>query len=54
METILHLTPLQTFFALAVNLWMFIIFPLIVIRKINHITEILESQLESDQPEDSN
>lgn len=50
MEQIFHLTPLQSLIVLALNAWLFIIFPVIVIRKLNYMTAIMEAQME--QPED--
>ena len=51
MENFFNLSPLQTFFVLALNAWIVIIFPVIVIRKINYLTELLESQLSDDNTE---
>jgi hypothetical protein len=53
MENLLNLSPVQIFFALALNAWMFVIFPIIVLRKINYMTELLEAQFEqNDQSSD--
>ncbi len=58
METVFNLTPSQSFFFLALNAWIFIIFPVIVIRKLNRLTEIVESYFyaedEDDQDQDNN
>jgi len=51
MENIFHLTPAQSLFVLALNAWMFIIFPVLVIRKINYLTALLESQFEQGEQE---
>ena len=52
MENILHLSPLQAFLVVAIQIWLFVIFPVIVIRKINYITELLEAQFDEDQADD--
>ena len=49
MENLLQMTPLQFSIALAINVWMFVIFPVIVIRKLNYMTAILESQYYRDE-----
>ena len=55
METVFNLTPSQSFFFLALNAWIFIIFPVIVIKKLNYLTQILESHLyEEDQDDQDN
>ena len=53
MENLLQMTPLQLSIALAINIWMFVIFPVIVIRKLNYLTEILESQYYSDENQEN-
>ena len=53
MENILQMTPLQFSIALAINVWMFVIFPVIVIRKLNYMTQILESQYYSDETQEN-
>ncbi len=45
MENLINLTPLQSVIILALNLWIFVIFPIIVIRKINYMTGLLETQI---------
>jgi len=52
MENVLALTPTQQFFILAIHAWMFIIFPLLVIRKLNRITNLLETQAYEEDSED--
>lgn len=44
MESLLQMSPLQFAVALAINIWMFVIFPVIIIRKLNYMTHILEAQ----------
>jgi hypothetical protein len=44
MENILNLTPVQSLFIVALNVWMFVIFPVIIIKKINYLTAIIEAQ----------
>ncbi len=41
-------TPLQALLALAFQMWM-IIFPIVLIRKINYLTELLHEHLDSHQ-----
>jgi len=53
MENILNLSPVQAFFVVLLNAWIFVIFPLIVIRKLNYLTELLESQCQGDAPDES-
>jgi hypothetical protein len=52
MESLLQMTPLQFAIALAINIWMFVIFPIIVIRKLNYMTQILEAQYYRDETQD--
>ncbi len=52
METVINFTPTQTFFFLALNAWIFVIFPVIVIKKLNYMTDILESQYYQEDSED--
>ncbi len=51
MENFLNLTPVQTFFVLLLDAWIIIIFPLIVIRKLNYLTELIESQIQDEPTE---
>ena len=51
MENILNLTPGQSLIILALNAWIFVIFPVLVIRKLNYLTALLESQLVQDDQE---
>ena len=54
MENVLALTPVQQFFILAMHTWMFLIFPIMVIRKLNNISNLLESQTyEEDDGDDT-
>ncbi len=41
-------TPFQAFLALAFQMWM-IIFPIVLIRKINYLTELLHDHLDGHQ-----
>lgn len=50
MENVLNnLSPAQMFLGMALNIWIFIIFPVLVIRKLNYMTYILESQFYSEE-----
>ncbi len=52
MEGLLEsMTPSQKFLLLAFNVWFYIIFPVIVIRKLNYLTRIMEAQFEQDDAE---
>lgn len=51
MENLLSITPLQALLILALNAWILIIFPILVIRKLNYLTALLESQFDEDEPE---
>ena len=46
----LSVTPVQAMLALAFQLWM-IVFPVILIRKINYLTDLLHDHLDSHQDE---
>jgi hypothetical protein len=48
MENILNLTPGLSFVILALNAWIFVIFPVLVIKKLNYLTALLESQFVQD------
>ncbi len=41
-------TPLQAIFSLALQIW-FIAFPIILIRKINYLTDIVEEQFDQNK-----
>jgi len=53
MENFLQMSPLQFAIALAINIWMFVIFPVIVIRKLNYMTQILEAQYYSQEDQEN-
>ena len=44
----LTVTPFQAILALAFQMWM-IIFPIVLIRKINHLTNLLHDHLDEHQ-----
>ena len=46
------LTPIQQLLTMAFQIWM-IIFPIILIRKINYLTTLLEEQFTSDENNDN-
>jgi hypothetical protein len=52
MENVLSLTPGQQFFIMAVYSWMFIGFPVLVLRKLNQITGLLEAQVYDEEEEE--
>ena len=52
MDSVLSLSPGQQFFVVAINAWMFVIFPILVLRKLNNITGLLESQVYEEDEED--
>ncbi len=46
-------TPLQMILSLAFQVWI-IVFPILIIRKLNHLTALLESKKnDEEQPEES-
>jgi len=49
----LSVTPFQALLALAFQVWM-IIFPILLIRKINYLTDLLHEHLDEHKPESSN
>jgi len=48
MENIMiQFTPLQAFVALAFDVWVIVV-PLLILRKLNYLTELLQSYLDTD------
>lgn len=45
-----NLSPIQVLFSLAFQLWI-IVFPIIIIRKLNFLTELLQVRDQSDEEE---
>ncbi|HOW36023.1 MAG TPA: hypothetical protein PL155_06395 [Candidatus Omnitrophota bacterium] len=43
------LTPIQLYISLAIQIWLVVVFPVIVIRKLNHLSELLEGRDSADQ-----
>ncbi len=49
MESMLsQITPVQMFFMFAIQIWVVVIFPVIVFRKLNYLTQLVESQFEDE------
>lgn len=48
----LNLTPWQVILSLAFQIW-FIVFPIILLRKINYLTALIQDQFYSDSEEES-
>ena len=46
----LSITPMQVLLSLAFQAWI-IIFPILILKKLNHIVELLHAQLEDDDHE---
>lgn len=47
MEAMLSgVSPMQLFVMFLIQLWVVVVFPIIVIRKINYLTALVESQFE--------
>ena len=45
MEAMLsQISPVQMFFMFAIQIWVVVIFPIMVFRKLNYLTELVESQ----------
>lgn len=53
MENVFNLTPLQSLLIIALNIWIFVIFPTIVIKKLNYMTDLLESHFYNSDESDS-
>lgn len=51
METLLQLTPAQQLFILAVQVWIVVLFPWLLLTKLNHISQLLEMQFQDDDDE---
>ncbi len=49
----LSVTPFQALLALAFQAWM-IVFPIILIRKINYLTDLLHEHIDGDAQQSSN
>jgi len=49
----LSVTPFQAILALAFQVWM-IVFPIILIRKINYLTDLLQDHLDEQSPKSPN
>ena len=47
----INLTPLQALLSLALEIWI-IVFPIILIRKINYLTALIQSSMHGPQHED--
>ena len=49
MEAMLgQITPLQMVVMFAIQLWVVVIFPVMVFRKLNYLTELVESQFKEE------
>ncbi len=54
MESMMNqMSPLQMFGVIASQLWLYVIFPVMVFRKINYLTQLVESQFEEETDETS-
>jgi hypothetical protein len=49
----LSVSPFQAILALVFQVWM-IVFPILLIRKINYLTDLLEEHLNEDSPKSPN
>ena len=47
-NSFIQLTPLQVFIALAFDVWIIVI-PIIILRKLNYLTDLLQSTLDTDK-----
>lgn len=50
-EMLNHVSTPQLIVMFLIQLWVVVIFPYIVLRKLNYLTELVESQFEQDTPE---
>ncbi len=48
-----QITPLQMFFMFAIQIWVVVIFPVIVFRKLNYLTKLIESQFEEENTDET-
>ena len=49
MEAMLgQISPMQMIIMFAIQLWVVVIFPIMVFRKLNYLTELVESQFEEE------
>lgn len=54
MESMLsQVTPLQMIVMFVIQIWVVVIFPVIVIRKLNYLSELVESQFEEEPTEEN-
>ena len=54
MENIFNLTPLQALFVMGLNAWLFVVFPVLIIKKVNYLTAMMEAHLfPEDQEEET-
>jgi len=51
MDNMFSLTPMQSLLVLAFNAWIFVVFPVLVLRKLNYLTTLLEAQFEQNEQE---
>ncbi len=52
MESVLTFTPAQQILIVAIQLWLVVFFPLLILRKLNHICNLLEIQVYQDEEDD--
>lgn len=54
MENALNISQSQMFLLMVSQIWMFVIFPVIVIRKLNYLTAIMEAQFDNSEDDGQN
>jgi len=52
MESVLTFTPAQQVLIVVIQLWLVVFFPLLILRKLNHICNLLEIQVYQDEEDD--
>lgn len=54
MENILNLSPAQLMLGLVLQIWIFVLFPVLVLRKLNYMTRLLEGLYTDGEQETAN
>jgi hypothetical protein len=53
MDNVLNLTPtpMQLMFAALLQIWLYVIFPVLILRKLNYMRDLLEGLYDENEPE---
>lgn len=52
MDSVLNLSPVEKMLVLGLQLWITVIFPLLMLRKLNYVTSLLENLVDSNPSPD--